>query len=1068
MYLDIQDKYPVDKTLHFLFEEQAAKSPDHIAVVGTDVQITFRELNERAGRLAGYLSHLGVSESEPVGFMIERSVEMIIGVLAIMKTGGIYLPINFKNPQSRIDYIIKDSGAKVIVTMDTFKEIGDIIKEENPGNQVSFSLKTKPGSFCSDNRLAYIIYTSGSTGKPKGVIISHWNVSPLMYWGYNHTQINSDDRAIQNTSYYFDWFIWEVFHTLTSGASLHMVSDEILLDSYECSFYMEKHRITIFNVTPTQLRYLLVPGIMLKNLRFLLLAGEKFPVDLLKKCEKSVPADCRIFNLYGPTETTILSTSLEIDRSCPGKYDELSSVPIGRALGNTGLLILDNELNPCSENEWGELYIAGDGVSQGYLNNPELTAERFVTLENVVLPPSSYSRRQKTQHPVLYRSGDRVRQLSDGNIEFLERIDFQVKIRGLRIELGEIERQVRMCKGVSDAVVLAKEDTSGEKSLCAYIICSIPAETDSVIIGAKDYLSGIIPDYMIPSNFIPIEKFPLNPNGKIDINALPAPNAREYTPPRDKIEEKLISIWADTLGIQIKEIGIDDNFLELGGHSLKASLMSARIHEEFNVKISNVEVFKLKNVRSIGEHVKKESGKDIFIAIQPGEEKEYYTLSPSQNRFYFLYQIDPGSTVYNILEVLVFEGDLDIKKIEATFCKLISRHDSLRTSFPTVGKNPVQLVREHVDFSIQYLDSPGQEPGKIIRDFVRPFDLKQSPLMRIRLVKTAEKTHLCLFDIHHIIFDLVSLELFIKEFVTIYTGKPDSLPPLKLQYKDYSEWQNELIVTGEIKKQENFWLNEFSNRPPNLSIPTDYERPKIQSFEGENIIFEIPADESDKLKEYAAQEDTTMFVVMITIFYIFLGKLSNEEDIVIGTPTAGRRYAELYGIIGLFINTLALRNFPKAEKTFLDFLKEVKQRTLEAFDNQDYQFEDLVRNIKIKRDEVRNPLYDVLFTYRWERAGTLSSIDSRLNIKKLEIKQSQIMLDLVLVVNELEHLPQLYVSIGYCSKLFKRETIEEFIKHFKQIVSQVVRNKHILIKDIKIIHDLGIAESDVPQMDFAF
>jgi bacitracin synthase 1 len=476
----------------------------------------------------------------------------------------------------------------------------------------------------------------------------------------------------------------------------------------------------------------------------------------------------------------------------------------------------------------------------------------------------------------------------------------------------------------------------------------------------------------------------------------------------------------------------------------------------------------LKNVRGIGEYVKLASGKDKFIAIQPGEEKEYYPLSPSQNRFYFLYQIDPGSTVYNIFEALVFEGDVDPEKLEKTFLKLIARHDSLRASFPVVGKDPVLRIRKHVDFSVQYHDLRGQEQEKIIRGFVEPFDLKIAPLMRIRLVKTAEKTHLCLFDIHHIIFDLVSMEVFVKEFITFYTGKEETLPVLKLQYKDYSEWQNQLVLAGEIKKQENFWLNEFSNCPPVLNIATDYERPKIQSFEGENIIFEISAGESAALKEYAAQEETTMFVVMIAIFYIFLGKLSNEEDIVIGTPTAGRRYVELFGVVGLFINTLALRNYPKGEKTFLEFLGEVKHRTLEAFDNQDYQFEDLVRNIKIKRDEMRNPLYDVLFTYRWERADTLGPIDSHLNIKKLDIKQTQIMLDLVLVVNELERSPQLYISIGYCSKLFKKETVEQFITHFKQIVSSVVKDKHIRIDDIKITHALGMAQSDAPQIDFAF
>ncbi len=1034
---DTERTYPQEKTLHQLFVEQAERTPDHVAVFGPalsilpvlparSVRLTYRQLNEQSNRLVYFLIEKGVLVGNVVGIMMERSIDLIIGILGILKAGAAYLPIDPGSPEERIDYILADSGAKLLVNKKFFR-----------GSRGATFQKSPPGN----NKFAYIIYTSGSTGVPKGVPITHANLCPLLYWGYDYMGWGPGDHVIQTLAYYFDWSAWEIFLALTSGASLYMISEEFLLNPGAQLDFIRRNDITVMEATPTRFQSLIASGLKpgaLDTLRCLCIGAEKLTVDLVKQAKELIANDCRVFNLYGPTEATIISAALEIDMGVLEKYEHLSSIPIGRMVGNGPLLVLDRYLNVCPVNVVGELYITGDGVACGYLNNPELTAERF----------NRSNRTYKIY--IFYKTGDLARWLSDGNIEFLGRIDQQVKIRGFRIELGEIENRLLKHDHVKEAVVIDRK-IGEEKYLCAYIVPNSNQAPEAAEL--KTYLSGSLPDYMIPSFFIVIDKIPLNPNGKIDRNVLPEPGvgetANEYTAPRDEVEKMMTEIWTEVLNPR-SPIGIDDNFFDLGGHSLNAALLIARMHKTFQTKIPLKEFLQGGCIRENAHYIK-EAVKEEFTFIEPVEEKEYYPLSAAQKRMYILQQMDEGSTVYNIPAVMILEGALDKNHLEGVFRQLIRRHESLRTSFITINEEPVQRIHENVEFEIEYKNSSTDytdytdEKDNNIHHFIQPFDLFRASLLRVALVKEEDEKHFLMVDMHHIITDGASMELFVKEFMILYTGR--ELVPLKLQYKDYSGWRRIMRERGALKAQEEYWLNRFSETPPVLDLPLDFPRPAIQSFEGRCYSFEISPGETAALKALASAEGTTLYMALLALYYIFLTRITGQEDIVVGTPVAGRSHADLESIMGIFINTLALRNNPSWEKDFSSYLKEVNENTLEAFAHQDYPYEELVEKASINRDTGRNPLFDTMLNLR---NMDISEIEiPGLKMASFPFEENISKFDLTLRVFDAPE--NLRFTFEYCTRLFKMETIERFIVYFKNIIRCVVENKYTRIFELEIM-----------------
>ncbi|MCP4147077.1 MAG: non-ribosomal peptide synthetase, partial [bacterium] len=542
----------------------------------------------------------------------------------------------------------------------------------------------------------------------------------------------------------------------------------------------------------------------------------------------------------------------------------------------------------------------------------------------------------------MYRTGDRVKWLPDGNIVFIERIDHQVKIRGYRIEVGEIEARLLNNEQVKEATVIVKNSADGDKYLSAYVV---PATETCTVPALKKYLAQTLPEYMIPPYFMFIDEMPLTPNGKVNKKALPEPDTtagREYTAPVNETQETLTAIWSRILKIEKEKIGIDDNFFELGGHSLKAAELISGIHQELETEISLKEIFAIVTIRSLDNYIAKNS-KDTYSALHPTEKKEYYPMSPAQARLYILQQMDEQGIGYNMPMEMELIGELDKGKMEEALRKLIARHESLRTAFPVIDGKPVQRIYESVPFEIRNTTpTEAPAPGAAAKGGLRPFDITRAPLLRVELIKTG-KTHRLKLDMHHIISDGTSMSNFVNEFIALYGG--EELPPQEIQYRDFTQWQAAPDRRKKLRRQETWWQEQYRDDVPILNLPADFIRPVVRGYEGNTIRFEIGKEETRALENHAKQEDTTLFMELTAIYNILLAKISGQEDIVVGTPAAGRRHADLAGVIGFFINTLALRTYPTGEKTIKEYKAEIRERTLEALDNQDYQFEDLVEKV---------------------------------------------------------------------------------------------------------------------------
>ncbi|MDQ1350535.1 MAG: hypothetical protein QG657_837, partial [Acidobacteriota bacterium] len=687
--------------------------------------------------------------------------------------------------------------------------------------------------------------------------------------------------------------------------------------------------------------------------------------------------------------------------------------------------------------------LSGSSLARGYLNRPELTHDQFINKSFAGVKGELFQKRPL----VVYKTGDMGRWLPDGNLEFIGRLDSQVKIRGIRIETGEIENYLLRYYNIKEAVVLAREGAGGEKFLCAYIVPLAngnrkPDFADSL----KEYLSVKLPDYMIPSYFIIIDAIPLMANGKINRDALPTlpviGGSREglqlSIAPRNESEEKLAGIWSDVLGIEKQGIGIDDDFFELGGHSLRATIVASRIHKVFNVKIPLAEIFLSPTIRGLAKYILG-AGEQMYAAIEPAEKREYYPLSAAQKRLYLLHRMEPDNVSYNMPQEIRFQQEIKIGKLQRIFKELIDRHESLRTSFEMVEEEPVQRIHEHVDFEIEILE--GRE------NFVRPFDLARAPLLRAVLIKEENGMYLLWVDIHHIITDGTSQAILRAEFDKLYRGGGVNLSSLRLQYKDYSQWQNSEQQRAQVKRQESYWLRELGDELPVLNLPIDYTRPFIQGFDGNTVEFTLTGEESRTLKRLARDANATLFMAILAVFNVLLSKLSGQEDIIVGTPVMGRRHADLEGILGMFINTLPLRNNPHGEMKLKMFLNELKARTLEAYEHQEYPFEELVEILSVKRDAGRNPVFDVMFNLLNQEDYT-GNMRIETDAHEYIHKKGTSKFDLTLTAVDLGE--RLLLAFEYCSRLFEPVTIERFIGYLKR-----------LLYWLQVTSDPGISELEI-------
>ncbi|MBN1040279.1 non-ribosomal peptide synthetase [Clostridium botulinum] len=1014
------------KTIQELFEEQVEKKLDNIAVVFGDKKLTYKELNEKSNKLARALRNKGVKADSVVGIIVNRSLEMIIGIIGILKAGGAYLPIDPSYPKKRIEYMLSDSESNVVLTTESL--INDIEFNGEIIDLLQVSLLDSDDEnlekINNEDNLAYVIYTSGTTGSPKGVMLKHSNLNNFIM-NFNrsfNSPIGSNDKVLSLTNYVFDVSVCEIFVALTNGATLVINDKHKTFDPLEISNLIVKNDIT-FTYIPPLLLTSVYEGLRRANreikLNKLFVGVEPIRGKTLNNFYK-INNDIEIINAYGPTETTIYSTVYKVN----GDEIEDKVVPIGKPVGNTRIYILNsNKLQPIGMP--GELHISGNGLARGYLNKPELTSEKFVD--------NPFEIGDK-----MYKTGDLARWLPDGNIEFLGRVDNQVKVRGFRIELGEIESKILQHEDVKEVVVIVI-DYNDDKQICAYIV----SDKEISKLNLKDYLKESLPEYMIPSYFVKLEKMPITSNGKLDRKALPKPNLDKiltsYEAPRNALEEILVKIWREVLGID--KIGINDDFFKLGGHSLKAMILISKIHKETNKELQLKKLFKSPTIKGISKFIEN-AEENIYSKIEKVEEKKYYEASSAQKRMYIIQGFDKENTSYNMPQIFKIQGSINRDKIENTFKRLVSRHEVLRTYFETVEDGIVQKIDNNYEFRLKEQTSY-QDIEEIINDFIKSFDLGKAPLFRVEIVKTQGENYL-LIDMHHIISDGVSMNILINEFAKIYNG--GDLKPLKLQYKDFAEWQNNFLKSKEMKKQEEYWINMFNDEIPVLNLPYDYERPAIKSFEGNSMGFKVDKDLTYKLKELSKKTGTTMHMVLLSAFNILLSKYSGQKDIVIGTPIAGRPHADLQNIIGIFVNTLALRNKPESNKKYIDFLNEVKENSLKAYDNQSYQIEKLIEKLNIKRDSSRNPLFDVMFNMI-NMASDINLDD--ISLMPYDIENNVAKFDLTL--NIMEQNDELIINIEYCSKLFNKNSIKRLGKYYLSILDSIIANNEIKLKEIELL-----------------
>jgi len=1000
---------------------------------------------------------------------------MVIGILGILKAGGAYLPIDPEYPPERVNLMLKDSNARILLMGNSVGEEKSeirISKFETISNDQNVNEKNSTATFTVLNfehlkfefvsnfefrasnlnsySLAYIMYTSGSTGRPKGVMVLHRNVVRLVV-NTNYIVLTGETRLLQTGAPVFDATTFEIWGPLLNGGQLVLVEKEVILNALQLGKTIKKNKInTLWLTSPLFNQLAGESGDIFSNLDYLLVGGDVLSprfINLVRSKSEKI----KIINGYGPTENTTFSTTFLIDRD----FEE--TIPIGKPIGNSTAYILDNHGRPQPIGIFGELWVGGDGISRGYLNSPELTAEKFDRdlwdcqdyhdKKNRNKGPGKRNYMSPRPHrSYIYKTGDITRWLPDGNIEFSGRVDDQVKLRGFRIELEEIEHVLLAHPGIKAAAVMVREPeintTTGEKGepyLCAYVVPQ-PGKTYSISPDTSQlrrYLSEKLPGYMVPAYFVMVEHLPLTPNGKLDRKALPAPKLNlihQYIPPRNNSEERLVEIYSEILEIEKEKIGIDANFFELGGHSLKAIRLINRIHKTFGIRLDLAKCLKTPTLRQISEYLQSTAGDAEDTPIMPVEEKEYYPLSSAQERLYTLQQMDRENVAYNIFCSRVFDEKIDREKLEGAFHRLIHRHESLRTSFVIIDGQIVQRIHPQVTFALEPCPLP-------ITHFIRPFDLSQAPLLRAGLVTHEDKKLTLLIDIHHIITDGISQAVLVKELIGLC--QEETLPSPRLRYKDFSRWQQQW-KKEEYKRQEAFWIEEFQDKIPRLNMPIDFPRPEVQSFAGDILIFELNKNETDRLKKMAREESVTSFMMLLAVYYVFLAAVSNQEDIVVGVPTVGRRNADLDYIIGMFVNTLALRNFPRGEITFRKLLRNIKTRTLKAFENQDYQFDDLVERLLSTRDAQRNPIFDVMFTFNNWKDETYD-----LNLENIMNKTARF--DLIL--HSFEKNEIFYFAFEYRTSLYKKETIERFVAYFKKILSAVMENPDNNLSGIEIISD---------------
>ncbi|MDR0126245.1 non-ribosomal peptide synthetase [Bacillus zhangzhouensis] len=1021
------------KPVHQLFDESANKYAERVAVVAENETLTYGELSQKAEKLARFLQMKGISRDVPVAVLMDRTVDAMVAIFGILKAGGAYVPIDPALPEERIQFIVEDSGASIVLTEELLAQQYPVLSEKMIVQQhilLDDGLLPELVDQTAPEDLAYMIYTSGTTGKPKGVMIEHLQLHHLVHALHHEMyQGASELQMALLAPFHFDASVKQIFAALLFGHTLHIVPRETTRNGVQLAAYYQKHQIEAVDGTPAHVQLLLAADLSGLSLTHMLIGGEALPAkaaqSLIEAVRMSQP-DFALWNVYGPTETCVDAAVHRLDLNELRELSEQRYVSIGKPLGHHRIYILNEHNQLQVKGAAGELCIAGIGVGRGYVNQPELTEQVFTA------DPFS-------PHDRMYRTGDLVRWLPDGTIDYLGRMDDQVKIRGYRIETGEIEAVMEQVEGVDQAVVLVVDEADGEKALSAYYqVHQEGVSVDTLQAAIKQQL----PAYMMPLYFKELDVFPLTVSGKVDRRALAAlkgdkAGSAVYVAPRNDVETKLVRLWEEVLNQE--KIGVYDSFFDQGGHSLKAMTVLTHIQRAFQVEVPLSVLFEQQTIAALAAYIE-QAEKSAQMVIPKAPIAADYPLSPPQQRVYMVSQLEQ-SNAYHMPAVVRLKGTLQREKLTEAFERLITRHDMLRTSFHTIKGVPRQRIAPSVPFQMEQLTGGTLEEN--MQQFVRPFDLECAPLLRIGLQLIHDQEHLLFFDMHHLISDGLSIDLLLRELSDAYEGSVKA--PLKLQYQDYAVWQEH----QGFQKEEAFWLQEFSGDIPALQLLTDYQRPAVQSFAGDRVIKEIDEALKDQLHELAANHHTTLYTVLLSAYYTLLAKYTGQKEFVVGTPTAGRVHADLNDMIGMFVQTLALRSEVDPNRTMAQLIEQVKEKTMRAFEHQQYPFERLLEKLNVQRDFSRHPLFDTVFTLTPDHSTAQYIGEMQVEVEETNFHIAKF--DLTLQAMESGH--GLSFVLDYSTALFKRSTAEQMLKHYVYLLEQMVKTPEEAIHSYRLLSE---------------
>ncbi|WP_242031206.1 amino acid adenylation domain-containing protein [Anabaena sp. FACHB-1237] len=1051
--------------IHELFAAQVENTPDNIAVVVNGQKLSYQELNHQANKLAHYLQSLGVGTEVLVGISLERSLEMIIGLLGILKAGAAYVPLDPTYPKERISFIVADCQIEILLTQQKFLENftespvkticldqhWELIDDQNSEN---------PTSDVTGKNLAYVIYTSGSTGTPKGVAVPHRAVNRLVC-NTNYIQFTTSDRTAQAANTSFDAATFEIWGSLLHGGALVCIPQNVLLSPLDFAAYICEQRINILFLTTALFNQLAnVVPYAFKDLRYLLFGGEVVDPRAVRAVVTNGAPE-KLLHVYGLTENTTYSCFYPVEEIPEGAI----TIPIGRPISNTQIYILNDQLQPVPVGTVGEIYIGGDGLARGYLNRPELTAQKFIS------NPFAQSAVSK-----LYKTGDLARYLPDGNIEFLGRVDNQVKIRGFRVELEEVEAALIQHPSIRQTVVAVCEDIPGDKRLVAYVVPDQKSPLTTIIL--TRFLEDKLPPYMIPTAWMLLDSLPLTPNGKVDRQSLPRhtrtrPDLEEsFIAPRNSIEEELGIHWVQLLGLDV--VGVNDNFFCLGGHSLIMTQMISRVREIFGVNISFTQVFSNPTIAAVAELIAQGGEKTQWerSTIKRISHQGFVPASFSQDRIYFVHKLAAENSAYQFQARIDIRGNLDVKALQSSLDEIVRRHEIFRTTYKEEDGRLYQVIHPYPGAAFRFVDlrSIPQDEREVEAqklaeaEVLTHLDLTQLPIVQWAVFQVTDQDYIFTHVEHHVAHDGWSFNVFLSELVKLYeafsSGKPSPLPELSYQFADFAIWQREWVKTQEAQSQLVYWQEKLAGIPPLLELPCDRPRPKEQTYNGEHARMELPVHLCESLRVFSYQQGATLFMTMLEAFIILLHHYVGQDDIFIGSAVANRRMHQMEKIMGMIVNNLVLRTDVSGNPTVRELLHRVRKVTIEAYANEDIPFDKVVEAIKPVRNLSHNPLFQVMFSFHDSAKPCLifPGLDVTLH-ESVSNRSAKFDLDF-LVIPRFEQSVQYGSRMGsrgitlvleYNSDLFDAETVEVMLEQYEQVLMQMIANPDQRVGEISLV-----------------